>query len=157
MTQKMKKNGTIDQVKKEKCKSWQHESELGSVAEHEFMMDKFNEMEKNIQIEIDMIQKELKSRENKIQLKKDNLEKIELEVKQKNAEIAEKILAADEKLANLQTNLLDNEARCQKQFMYLEERIDEMSRASSEMGNVCIKNPLTWLDSVGEEKEDGEY
>ena len=83
-----------------------------------------------------------------------------MEVRRKWAEIAEKLLVVDKKLADVQKEMLEKEARNKKALRTMEERIGEIQRAQVGGGGMCKsskKRQLTGLDSVGEEKDDGEY
>ena len=106
-----------------------------------------------------MIWDKRRSEEKEIQLRKDNLEKTEMEVERKRAEIAEKLLLVDQKLDDMQSKIFKKDARNKKVLQTLEERIREIERASVERDDtfkLLMKGPSTRLDSVGEEKEDGE-
>ena len=82
-----------------------------------------------------------------------------MEVERKRAEIAEKLLLVDQKLADMQSKIFNKEARNKKVLLTLEERIGEIERASVERNDrvkLLMKGQSTRLDSIGEEKEDGE-
>ena len=134
-------------------------SEDDKLSNHDLMMDKFNEFEKSYK-EMTMIKEKLRSQEKEIQIRKDKVEKMEMEDRRKWAEIAEKLLVADKKLADVQKEMLEKEARNKKALCTMEERIGEIQRAQVGGGGMCKsskKRQLTGLDSVGEEKDDEEY
>ena len=113
------------------------------------MMDKFKEIENSIEKEKKMIRDKQRSEENEM----------EMEVERKRAEIAEKLLLTDQRLADMQCKMFKKEARNTKVLQTFEERIGEVERASVERDDrlkLLMKGP-TRLDSVGEEKEDREY
>ena len=121
------------------------------LSNHDLLMDSFNEIEKSIEKEMAMIKEKLRSQEKEIQQRKH---------KRKRVEIAEKLLVADKKLANMQREMLEKDERNTKVLQTMEERIGEIERASIEEGDrfkLSKKSHLTSLDSVGEETEDGEY
>ena len=143
-----------------KAMSGRENSENKDVTKHDDLMQKFKEIEKSIENEKIMIRDKLRSEEREFQLRKDKIEKIEIEVERKRAEIAEKLLLVDQKIADMQSKIFKKEARNKKVLRTLEERIGEIERASVERGGrlkLLMKCPLTRYDSIGEEKEDGEY
>ena len=71
-----------------KIMSVSEKSNKEQLSNHDLMKDKFNEIEKGIGIEIAMIKEKLRSQENEIQLRKDKLQKMEMDIKRKMAEIA---------------------------------------------------------------------
>ena len=118
-------------------------------------MDNFKEIEKSIEKEMKIIRNKQRNREIEIQLRKDKLEKMEMEVERKTAEIAEKLLLADENLADMQSKMFSKEAGNKKVVRTLEERTGEIERAPVEGDNrprLLLKGTSTRLDSVGEEK-----
>ena len=152
-----KQNNTANRIMKIKSVSIRENSENKSFKNHDLRMDKLKEIEKSLEKEMIMIQDKLRSQENEIQLRKEKVEKMEMEVERKTAEIAEKILLADQNLADMQSKMFKEEAR--KVVQTLEERTGEIERASVERDNrikSLLKGRSTRLDSVGEEKEDGD-
>ena len=154
-----KHNNSKQRLMQKKSMSGRENSENINVTNPDLMMDKFKEIEKSIEKEKKMIRDKQRSEENKIQFRKDKLEKMEMEVKRKRAEIAEKLLLTDQRLADMQSKMFKKEARNTKVLQTFEERIGEVERASVERDDrlkLLMKGP-TRLDSVGEEKEDREY
>ena len=159
--QKVQKNpkNTTNRLLKMKSSSGRENSGYTNDSNDDLMMDKFKEIEKCIEKEMTMIRDKQRTEEKEIQLRKDKLEMMEMEIERKRAEIAEKLLLTDQRLADMQSKMFKKEARNTKVLQTFEERIGEVERASVERDDrlkLLMKGP-TRLDSVGEEKEDREY
>jgi hypothetical protein len=160
LAMKEKQNNTKNRKMKLKSVSVRENSEHKNLSNHDLRMDKIKEIKKSLEKAMIIIRDKLRSEENEIQLRKDKVEKIEMEVERKTAEIAEKLLIADENLADMQSKMFSKEAGNKKVVRTLEETIGEIERASVEgdkRRRLLLKGTSTHVDSVGEEKEDGEY